>query len=133
MSKEYTIPDSQLRETGRTLAWQRAGFRDKQDLFDSVDALDNDEKLDLLFQVFRNDITKQYLANKMQFIQSLGGRTYIEPEDVREHLLSEGYTEDAGWKFRDYGLAIYNHYEVDPETLDVDDCAWSMKPSWERD
>jgi len=124
--KKCFIPDSQLKAIGTQLAWKKAGFQDRTDLFDKVDSLSSDEKLSLLCQIFQEELACKYLKNKMTFIQSLGGRTYVTPDDVYQHLISEGYTEENGWKFRDYSTVFYNHYEVDPDDLRVIDCAWSM-------
>lgn len=107
------------------LAWKKAGFESEESLMEEVRNMPAEEKLELLFRIFHEEIAKRYLKNKMLFIQNLGGRTYVKPEEIKQHLLDEGYTEENGWKFPSYGIDLHRQYEVFPEKLHALDYIWS--------
>lgn len=123
--KLLDISSEMMSSMGEDLAWKKAGFKSKTDLMKEVSELSSEKKLELLLKVFEEDIAKKHLENKMTFVQRLGGRTFVTPDEVKRSLIEEGYTEENGWRFPDYGIVMYNYYEVFPNELRVYGRTWS--------
>ena len=69
-------------------AWERSGFENKETLYEEIRGLSVEEKVELLSEVFINDMAKVYFTKKGEFMRKLGKKTWVDSNEAYEHALS---------------------------------------------
>jgi len=94
----------------RDKAWQKLGYKNFEEVKEATRNLKSEKKLELLCQVFEDEIAKKYLSNKTEFMEKLGKQTYVSREEMLEYTEKTypNYKVDTMW---------YDDHRINPETL----------------
>lgn len=98
------------------MCWKKAGFKDRRDLLNTVRNLPAEERLEMLTEMYLEELAKIYLTRKTEFVESLGGHPGIKKEEILEWARSEYKdTDKTEWRFD-----VACDYYVDPSRLQVE-------------
>lgn len=70
-------------------AWNKAGFKDKEDLFERVHDLPIEEKIDLLCRLFEIEVATLYFRDFVKFQESLGKNLVVTEKEMLEYAEQE--------------------------------------------
>ena len=110
MSHNDRITWHEVEYYARQKAWEKTGYRDFESVKKAARKLKDEEKLDILFEIFEEEIARKYFANKTKFQKELGRKLVV----TREELLD--WTKET---FPNYEIIEYffDDYHINPETL----------------
>lgn len=104
------------------VAWERAGFKNRDALYEAVRNLPIEEKVELLTNIFISDMAKQHFEKKGIFLRRLGHKTWVDSEDIYEYAkITYTDSDDVEWKIdpRDFSSYFIDSRTLDCEIMDV--------------
>lgn len=78
--------------------WKRLGFKNIQNVRDSVRKLPLEDKVEMLTELFMRELTIMHVNRKKEFLLSLGHKTWVDSEEIYEEA-KRTYTDsdDVTW------------------------------------
>lgn len=66
------------------MSWKKTGFKNFNDIKEKVRDMPLEERVNLLTEIFIDDMAKKHFSRKMEFLRKLGKQTWVEEDEIYE-------------------------------------------------
>jgi len=100
--KRYDLDPGATDSWSEKLAWKRVGFKNFDDIKQQVRDMSIEEKIELLTELYIDDMARNHFTKKTEFLRKLGKKTWVEREEIinyaKETFISSNIDE---YRFHD--------------------------------
>lgn len=84
VKRSIRITSVECNNDAEKMSWKKTGFKNLDDVKEKVRNMTSEEKIDLLTEIFIDDMAQKHFSRKTEFLRRLGKQTWVEAEEIYE-------------------------------------------------
>jgi hypothetical protein len=93
------------------MCWKKTGFKDADAIRDKVRSLSLEERVNMLTEIFIDELATRHLEDKYRFIEGLGGSPAVTEQELKDYVAAT-YIDDDEVEWR---IDVRGDHYIHPE------------------